>query len=459
MGGMINANFYQNYVLLLRSNSNERAEFLERLINQALSEYNINFIPKLEFNTNQDELGSYDPYENILKVFNIDFLTKQLTNQDMYEIIEAVLHELLHVKQYEEYLKNKSSYPGFMAVLPMGYGYFLQKEEDEAFKKTFENIQNIISSKTNTIGKEKEFYDGLAEYLSERQNIFYNSCKNEIANLQLFYNEDLSDKEKLCNILVENKKFLTICLDVKDIENHTQKADLIVSKNQVFRTENNTITNSVTLFFKNNKIYGKVEKPGEFDKGKIYFKIENDNLAISNAFNLENDIKRLEELSYSVFQVKDFYEKEFDKKLNISTSNYNINFSNELYKYLVDTFFKENKYNLNGIDIQKEFRMQKFKKDIKLFLNNEKDLESLLNYIKMDKETKELIYKNQDKFKRFLLKSLNDTKYDNFFSNFENSQIKEKFKENKLETLIENNVIQKVKNIFIKNNNIDKDDR
>lgn len=341
----------------------------------------------------------------------------------------------------------------------MGFGYFLQKEETEAFEETFESIQNIIISKTSATGKEKEFYNGLKEYLIERQNIFYDSCKNEIVNLQLFYNENLSNKEKLNNILTENKNFLTVCLDVKDIENHTQKADLIISKDQVFRTKNNTVTNSVTLFFKNNKIYGKIEKPSEFDKGKIYFRIENDNLAVSNAFNLENNTERLEELSCSIFQVKDFYEKEFNKSLNISTSNYNINFSNEQYKDLIEMFFKENKYNLDGSELQKEFKIQKFKKDINLFLNNEKDLESFLDSVKINEETKDLIYENQDKFKKFLSKSLKSTKYDDFFSNFKDDRIKEKFKENKLETLINSNVMQKVKNIFVNKKPIAKDNK
>ena len=455
---MIDINFYLEFLRLSEENSLQREKHLNDLVLTVLEKYNTNLVSNIEFNKNKDELGSFDPYDNKITIFNEEFLTKELTNEDMYEIIESVLHEPLHVKQYENYLENESLYPGFKAALPMGFGYFLQKEETEAFEKTFESIQNIVFSKTSTTGKEKEFYDGLKEYLIKRQNIFYNSCKNEIINLQLFYNEDLSSKEKLDNILTENKNFLTVCLDVKDIENHTQKADLIISKNQVFRTKNNTVTNSVTLFFKNNKIYGKIEKPGEFDKGKIYFRIENDNLTISNAFNLENNIERLEELSYSIFQIKDFYEKEFDKSLNISTSNYNINFSNELYNDLIKMFFKENKYNLDGSELQKEFKFQKFKKDINLFLNNEKDLKSFLDNIEISEETKDSIYKNQDKFKKFLSKSLKITKYDDFFSSFKDNKIKEKFKENKLETLINNSAMQKVKNIFTKDNNISKND-
>ena len=453
---MINTDFYKEFGRLILENSDERKERLLKLTKNFLNEYKTNSNPNIELNKNKDELGSFNSYDNKITIFNEELLTKELTNEDMYEIIESVLHEPFHVKQYENYLKDNSLYPGFKAALPMGFGYFLQKEETEAFEKTFEIIQNIIISKTSTTGKEKEFYNGLKEYLIKRQNIFYSSCKNEIIKLQLFYNEDLSNKEKLNNILTENKNFLTVCLDVKDIENHTQKADLIISKNQVFRTKNNTVTNSVTLFFKNNKIYGKIEKPGEFDKGKIYFRIENDNLVISNAFNLENNAERLEELSYSIFQVKDFYEKEFDKNLDISTSNYNINFSNEQYKDLIEMFFKENKYNLDGSELQKEFKIQKFKKDINLFLNSEKDLESFLDNVEISEETKDLIYKNQDKFKKFLSKSLKITKYDDFFSNFKDDKIKEKFKENKLETLINNNVMQKVKNILIKDNDIGK---
>ncbi len=70
--------FYLEYLRLNEENNIQREKHLNRITKQFLKGYNTTLNPKIEFNTNQNELGNYDPYENKLKVFNIDFITKNL---------------------------------------------------------------------------------------------------------------------------------------------------------------------------------------------------------------------------------------------------------------------------------------------------------------------------------------------------------------------------------------------
>ena len=247
---MINIDFYKTFGLLQIENAIERKSRLNNLIKYFLKEYNVSFIPKIEFNTKQDELGSYDPYENKLKTFNANFLTKELTNNDMYEIIESAFHEPYHVKQYKKYLDDKTSYPGFEAALPIGYGYFLQKEEKEAFNFTFKQMQELINSKYNTQGKEKQFYDGLQEYLNKRRALIKESQENEVKALKIRFDENLNDEDRLNQVLTQIKTFAKIYLDVINIEKDTTNLDLEVYCKETFLIAEKPITNKIDLYMK-----------------------------------------------------------------------------------------------------------------------------------------------------------------------------------------------------------------
>lgn len=95
---MIDINFYLEFLRLSEENSLQREKHLNDLVLTVLEKYSTSLNPSIELNKNKDELGNFNPYDNKITIFNEEFLTKELTNEDMYEIIESILHEPFHVK-------------------------------------------------------------------------------------------------------------------------------------------------------------------------------------------------------------------------------------------------------------------------------------------------------------------------------------------------------------------------
>ena len=171
---MIEIDFYKEAIAILAETENERINHFKKLNKSICEIYNIDskgifsIEPIKDKEGNQTDIGSFDAFSKKMILESTYVENINLSQIQLFEIAESLLHEPKHLKQLLKYEKDNSTYPGFYTSLPTHLGYHLQKEEDEAYMQTYLEMQEIIDGHKNTTGNEKLFYDNMQKYVNSR---------------------------------------------------------------------------------------------------------------------------------------------------------------------------------------------------------------------------------------------------------------------------------------------------
>ena len=293
MGFMININFYRELSLLYKDNNKQRIERFKNLNNKICEIYNIKDKGVFDIKSikdvkgNQTDIGAFDAFSKKMILESTYVENIKLSQIQLFEIMESLLHEPKHLKQLLEYEKD-SSYPGFYTSLPTHLGYHSQKEEDEAYIQTYLEMQEIIDSHNNTTGNEKLFYDNMQKYVDNRIKEHTKFKEEDIKN---FENLDI----KLGNFFATKNKKQENLLDIlKTIKEDFQpNAYVSASYGKLLSTctgyEKLNFKENICEIFEHDKTwYGKIESKNQINKHSAVFAIKDGNLNISSFVGITN---------------------------------------------------------------------------------------------------------------------------------------------------------------------------
>ena len=143
---MIDINFYKEAVNILTETEFERNQHFIELNKQICEYYHIENQGEFDTKSMKDEngvqtdIGTFDVFSKTMFLEKTYVSKPNLSQIQLFEIIESLLHEPKHLKQLLEYEKDNNKYPGIYTSMPSGLGYHSQKEEDEAYTETFKEM-------------------------------------------------------------------------------------------------------------------------------------------------------------------------------------------------------------------------------------------------------------------------------------------------------------------------------
>ena len=455
---MINIDFYRETALLFKETNVKRIEHFIELNKQMCEYYHIENQGEFDTKSMKDEngvqtdIGTFDVFSKTMFLEETYVNKSNLSQEQLFEIVESLLHEPKHLKQLLEYEKDSSKYPGIYASMPSGLGYHSQKEEDEAYTETFKEMQEIIDYHKNTTGNEKQFYDNMQKYLDKRIKEHEFQKRTDVENIEKlsiklgnFFTSNKKKEENLFNILPIIKKGLEPNIFLKE----SYKKSLPTCTNYEILNFNEA---KATIFEHDKIWYCDLKSKNLIDIHQIIFEIKNDDLNISIFLGIKNnkkdyDLESCKKLYKNLLEIKDFYEKENNVKLKINFAKYQIDNDNLKYQNLIKNL---NCINLDLDNISQEFEFARIKTALKDFiLFNKKDLDEFINIT-----TKSNILKDEDKqflnslnvndeivtncFKLYITKIISSSTHDtNPIDNFSIKNFKEFFNVNCIKPQLE----------------------